>query len=233
MESNPLWIFQAFGWLHPMIVCFPIGLLFLGLFTIRGRQESFFDDLLYASTKNAEEKDVSLWNNFKTGCIKSYELIYRENVQNLFNYGMTILPNEAQVKDCIQELFFEIWKGRKNLTPTNNIRFYLLKSLRYKVQHAKAKEEKMKNIALKSYADQGMIFFPFEDESINGQDIHAIRKKVKTALNKLTSRQKEVITLIFFEGMTYEEVANIMSISVGSIYTLAWKAISRLKKAVI
>ena len=91
----------------------------------------------------------------------------------------------------------------------------------------------MKSIALQSYSNQSKILFPFEDELIKGQDISTAKKKLENALNKLTSRQKEVITLIFFEGMTYEEVANVMSISVGSIYTLAWKAISRLKKSLI
>ncbi|XOV92547.1 MAG: DUF1549 domain-containing protein [Bacteroidota bacterium] len=42
MESNALWIFQLIGRLHPMIVHFPIGLLFVALFleilTMRGKQ---------------------------------------------------------------------------------------------------------------------------------------------------------------------------------------------------
>ncbi len=196
-------------------------------------QDSPLNDLDLTSAENTGNTDADLWERFKSGCLKSYELIYRENIQDLFNYGMSIVHNEAQVKDGIQQLFLEIWKSRKNLSATNNIRFYLLKSLRYTINHTNVKEEKRRNTAFNSYMEESKILFPFEDQMINGQDLNEVRKKVEVALNKLTARQKEVITLIFIEGMTYEEVANIMSISVGSIYTLAWKAISRLKKAVI
>ncbi|MEQ6119602.1 sigma-70 family RNA polymerase sigma factor [Reichenbachiella sp. MALMAid0571] len=179
-----------------------------------------------------EVTDSELWNHFKSGDLKSYELIYRNNVQDMFNYGMSIVHDEEQVKDCIQELFLEIWKSRRNLSATNNIRYYLLKALRWKINHYRAREEKIKNLASQFDFYEKHISFPFEDELIRAQDQIANKLKVELALSKLTSRQKEVITLIFHEGLSYEEVANIMSISVGSIYTLAWKAISQLKKVI-
>ncbi len=233
MENNPPWIYQLIGWLHLVIIHFPIGLLFMGLLAMREKQEYLLENLQFSSNKKHKDSDSNLWANFKTGCLISYEQIYRENVKEMFNYGMTIVYNEAQVKDCIQELFFEIWKTRKNLSTTNNIRFYLLKSLRYKINHASVKEDKRRNLAYQSYSEENKILFPSDDESIRGKDLNTVKKQVEIALSKLSSREREVITLIFYEGMTYEEAANIMSISVGSIYTLAWKAISRLREIVI
>ena len=49
----------------------------------------------------------------------------------------------------------------------------------------------------------------------------------------IPARQREVIHLLFFEGQSYEEIADIMGIHVQSVYTLAWKALTALKKRLV
>jgi len=46
-------------------------------------------------------------------------------------------------------------------------------------------------------------------------------------------RQKQVIHLLFFEQIAYEEVSKLMGINLRSVYTLAWKAIANLKKHIV
>lgn len=191
-----------------------------------------FDPELKVNYKTSNETDTQLWEKFKSGDINSYELIYRNNIKDLFNYGMSVTPVESLVKDCIQELFLEIWKSKKTLSSTNNIKYYLLKSLRWKINHTKSREARTKSMDFQTNIFVKQISFPFEDEIIRKQQIITNRNKIEQALTKLTARQKEVITLIFYEGLTCEEVAHIMSISVSSIYTLSWKAISQLKKLI-
>jgi DNA-directed RNA polymerase specialized sigma24 family protein len=59
------------------------------------------------------------------------------------------------------------------------------------------------------------------------------RSGLMAALEKLPMRQKEVIQLLFFESHSYEDTSNIMGINIQSVYTLAWKAISNLKKTIL
>ena len=190
------------------------------------------DSNLEANFRKSGESDNEIWKKFKSGDIKSYEVIYRSNVQHMFNYGMSIIRNEGLVKDCIQELFLDLWKSRRNLSSTGNIKYYLLKALRWKINHSKVRDKKMVAMDKEPQVFSKHISFPFEDELIRSQHVASRKLKVEHALDKLTSRQKEVITLIFYEGFTYEEVASIMSISIGSVYTLAWKAITQIKRLV-
>ncbi|MFY0654006.1 MAG: sigma-70 family RNA polymerase sigma factor [Cyclobacteriaceae bacterium] len=191
-----------------------------------------FDPRLEVNFKNSHDTDAQLWKKFKSGDLISYELIYRNNVRDLFNYGISIIPEEAVIQDCIHELFLEIWKSRKNLSDTDNIKYYLLKSLRWKINHFNSQAQKTQAVDFQTNIYDKQISFPFEDEIIRKQQIVANKNKIERALAKLTPRQKEIITLIFYEGLTYEEIASLMSLNVGSIYTLAWKAISHLKKLV-
>jgi RNA polymerase sigma factor (sigma-70 family) len=57
--------------------------------------------------------------------------------------------------------------------------------------------------------------------------------KLSKAIEKLPARQKEVLHLLFDQGLSYEEVAGIMEINVRSVYTLPWKGISSLRKLII
>src|SRR5690606_41088830 len=51
----------------------------------------------------------------------------------LLNYGYKITSDRTLIEDSIQDLFFELWKNRANISETTSIRFYLFKALRYKI----------------------------------------------------------------------------------------------------
>jgi len=75
-------------------------------------------------------------------------------------------------------------------------------------------------------------------ESIEAKLVHLnreeeIQQKLSTAMDKLPIRQKEVITCLFFEKFTYEDTSKVMELNLRSVYTLAWKAISSLKKSLM
>ena len=56
--------------------------------------------------------------------------------------------------------------------------------------------------------------------------------ELRRVLEKLTKRQKEAIYLYFYNGLSYEEVASIMSLKVSSVYDLVYDALKMLKKLV-
>jgi RNA polymerase sigma factor (sigma-70 family) len=72
-----------------------------------------------------------------------------------------------------------------------------------------------------------------EDERIGIQREQDLQVKLAGSLEKLPIRQKQVIQLLFFEQFSYEEVSKMMGINLRSVYTLAWKAISSLKRHLI
>jgi RNA polymerase sigma factor (sigma-70 family) len=72
-----------------------------------------------------------------------------------------------------------------------------------------------------------------ESVLIGVQREKALQVKLASALEKLPMRQKEVVQYLFFENFSYEEVSKMMGINLRSVYTLAWKAVSSLKKHIV
>lgn len=72
-----------------------------------------------------------------------------------------------------------------------------------------------------------------ETNLIGVQREESLKCQLSVALEKLPTRQKEVIQYVFFERFSYEEISKIMGINLRSVYTLAWKAIGALKKHIV
>jgi len=179
--------------------------------------------------------DVDIWNSFRAGNQQALEYIYRIYAKDLFNYGMKIKTHRNLVKDCIQELFVELWKSRSGLCETHHIKFYLLKAIKIKIYHQLKHQMRFDHISTSDQTCSGLmdISSSYEDHLIETQSREASRKKITQCVQQLPARQQEIIHLLFFEGQSYEEIADIMGIHVQSVYTLAWKALTALKKRLV
>jgi RNA polymerase sigma factor (sigma-70 family) len=69
------------------------------------------------------------------------------------------------------------------------------------------------------------------DQLLIRQDIEAgVRQRLEQAIKTLTGRQREAIFLRFYEGLSYEEVAEVMGISVKATYKIMSRALLQLKQ---
>jgi RNA polymerase sigma factor (sigma-70 family) len=161
------------------------------------------------------------------------EGLYKMYSMDLFRFGLSMLPDVDFVQDCIQEVFIDLWKYHKTLQPANNVKVYLFKSLSRKITKENGKENKWKKEQVKESNTPGYCIECVETNIINNQQEADLQEKIAKGLQNLPARQKEVILYLFFENFSYEEVSKMMGINLRSVYTLAWKAISTLKKYVI
>jgi RNA polymerase sigma factor (sigma-70 family) len=181
----------------------------------------------------SESEDMDLWLQLKRGEKGGLAGIYSKFSSDLFRYGMAIKPNRSFIKDCIQELFIDLWKYRDTLARTDNVRVYLIRCLSNRISKEISREKKMIWEGEISNYETVFLEESVEDRMIDFQREVDLQIKLKKGLEKLPIRQREVIQLIFFEKKGYEESSKILGINVDSCYTLAWKAIKSLKKSII
>ena len=174
--------------------------------------------------------DEQVWLAFREGDKEAFSFIYTHYLEILFNYGMKVVNDRSLVKDSIQELFIDLWKSRQNLSGTNQIRYYLFKALRRKLVREATKQRLTTEKFLQDF--KGELTVNSAENAYISAEISEERKIVlQKALGKISLRQQEVLNLLFFENYSYEQISQVMSINVKSVYTLAWKAFSALKKS--
>ncbi len=175
--------------------------------------------------------DSELWQRFKRGEESAYAQIFRTNYPSMRSYGLKFEHNVAVVEDCIQEVFLQLWQRRDSLSPVDNIKPYLLKSVRRKVirQGASQKAKRLlAGILSQEYAFE-VVFSP-EQELIQTQASQEKTAQLQAQLDRLPARQKEILYLLFYQGMSYEEIGVVMSLNYQSARNLVHRAIKLLKK---
>ena len=175
------------------------------------------------------QKEAAIWQDFKNGDEKAFEVLYDQYFSFLYSYGFQISPNKALVKDCIQNLFVELWRNRARLTEVKCVKKYLYISLRRKIVKDLIKENKFRRDEFLEDYDFEVIL-PQELLMINDQSAQDIQEKLLKSVECLTRRQKEAIFLRFYENMKYEDIAIVLSLkNVKYARTLIYRAIDVLK----
>jgi RNA polymerase sigma factor (sigma-70 family) len=174
--------------------------------------------------------DRELWRLFKAGDQQVFSLLYRQHIQALYNYGMKVAADTELVEDSIQELFIYLWKTRENLSDTDSIKFYLFKSLRRRLISSQEETLRLAKKNVAATQDRETVEFPYEQVLVYRQVEAEQQEKLIHSLNALTKRQREAILLKFYENLSFQEVAEIMSLNIKSTYNLLSKAIENLKE---
>lgn len=173
--------------------------------------------------------DVELWEAFQTGSEVAFATIYKNNVSLLYNYGFKIVNNKSFIMDCIQDLFIEIWDSKERLGTIKSIKSYLYKALRRKLIIEAVKQRK--KLKLSDLTNEiNLETVSFEHSLIEKQNFDLQRVKLKTTLDQLTEKQKEVIHLRFYARLSYLEIAEVMSITIKGTYKLMGRSIDFLRK---
>jgi len=172
--------------------------------------------------------DQQLWESFLGGSQQAYQTIYALYYQNLYSYGLRKINHPDLVRDCIQDLFVNLWTSRQNLTTTDNIKYYLLAALKNLIARANLRQERWERIDPAMLNSFQLEFNP-ESEYIQRENISIQSKMILDALDELTPRQKEVLYLRYFEELTFEEIADLLDISVRAVYKLGYRGIDALK----
>ncbi|RDC55260.1 sigma-70 family RNA polymerase sigma factor [Pedobacter chinensis] len=176
-----------------------------------------------------EISDIDLWHNLIKGNRIALNNIYSRFFSTLYQYGMRMLQDEDAVRDCIQNLFVRLWINHNKLTPVNNLRGYLISSLRNNIINFRAVEDRFQKVDLESN-EVFDLKFTVESVFIQKEEQTEQVKQLSQAMNKLTARQKEIIYLRYFEELDYAEISEIMDLSVKGTYKLSARALEALRE---
>lgn len=169
-----------------------------------------------------------LWAAVREGQAGAFKVLYENYADVLFRYGMRYFREAETVKDCMHDLFVDLHHYHRNLSPAVNIRFYLLGAFRRKLH-----ETRKKTVPL--YPDDGadttfMIEYDKEHHIIADEQQKEMLGRLSAALQLLPARQKEVLYLRYNCELSYEDVAEVMKISIPTCRTLAYRAFQQLRE---
>ncbi|GAB3325943.1 sigma-70 family RNA polymerase sigma factor [Larkinella ripae] len=170
-----------------------------------------------------------LWTQAISGNAAAYERLVRQFYQPLFQYGCKFSRNRELIKDCIQDVFLEVWQKRGSLDHEIPPKPYLMASLRRRM-HRVALANRLVFNSVEGQADESFeVEFSVEEAFIREESTRQTASQCIRLLHSLPKRQQEVIYLKYFQELNREQIAEVMNISPQSVSNLIQLALKWLK----
>jgi RNA polymerase sigma factor (sigma-70 family) len=170
----------------------------------------------------------SYWKEVQQGDARAYSRLHEQLHPLLYRYAWAMLNDGELAADVIQDLFIKLWFRKERTGAIRNVKAFFLTALRRQTLN-QLRSLKRLHITVPQEPD---IVFSAEDIIIEEERHAGRREKISGYLNQLPKRQKEVIYLYFYEGLSYDEVAAVMNINYQSAVNLAHKAIKQLRGSI-
>ena len=170
---------------------------------------------------------IRLKEEFMNGNGDAFASMYKLYVKDLYAYGLSINSNIDMIEDAIHDVFVDIFTHRENLEHVRNLKHYMMSALRHRLFFL-LKKNKLNREITKEEID-GLIENDFQESWIAREEETERSLLVQRLLAHLNPHQREAIHLRFIEGLSYDEISEMMLINRQSVKNLLHRAIDKLR----
>jgi RNA polymerase sigma-19 factor, ECF subfamily len=156
----------------------------------------------------------------------AFEQVFKTHFKRLHAYAFTILRDEVEAEEMVQQVFFKLWERNENLSLSGSVSAYLYRavhneSLNY-IKHQKVRSNHQLHVA---YSMKNEVEHPAK-KVIAGE----LEKKIHTALNELPEQCRTIFQMSRFDELKYREIADKLGISVKTVENQMGKALKLLRE---
>ena len=159
----------------------------------------------------------------------AFEQVFKTHFKRLHAYAFTILRDETEAEEMVQQVFFKLWERNENLSLTGSVTAYLYRavhneSLNY-IKHQKVRSDHKLHIA---YSMKNEVEHPAK-RVLAGE----VEKKIHAALNELPEQRRTIFQMSRFDELKYREIADKLGISVKTVENQMGKALKLLRTKLV
>lgn len=138
----------------------------------------------------------------------------------LVSFATTITKEQHVAEEVVEDVFLKLWDNRRTLTSVRNFSHYIYTATKYASINAVKKKVCYENIGDEFLLNHDTA----ETRLISAENL----RKITEQINKLPPKCRLIFRLIKEDGLRYEEVAQLLSISVKTVESQMTIAIKRL-----
>lgn len=158
-----------------------------------------------------------------SGDTNAFKQLFEFYYSQLQSFAYTYLEDKAEVDDTLQQCFIKLWEKREQYRGKDSVKAYLYSSVRNnclnKIRHKSVVEKSAEELALES------IFA----ESYSQETDNSLNELLKKGVDQLPDKNKEVVQLRFYSGMSTKEVSEELGITPRTVETHVSKALRFLR----
>jgi RNA polymerase sigma-70 factor (ECF subfamily) len=150
--------------------------------------------------------------------------LYDRHAESLLAVGLKVLSDREDAEDVIHDVCLEVWERASSYDASRaSVRTWLLVKMRSRCI------DRLRRQGRRPVARVDDLVGDAEPTHEPQNDLAADREVVRQALSELPERLSTVLVLLYFQGMTCAEIADEVSIPVGTVKSRLYTARDRLK----
>lgn len=183
-------------------------------------------------------KDDALISGFKAGDTDAFQELVLKYEKRVYNHCLRMVNDEEESYDLTQEVFLKVFRKIKNYEHTYSFYTWLYRiTVNSCIDYLRRKKRQVQSISLSANpGDDGSQFGKEQEipDSTYVPDVAFANKELDQVLrqanNQLSERLRSIILLKEIEGFSYEEIAEILGCSKGTVKSRLFRARERLKE---
>lgn len=168
------------------------------------------------------QDDLYLISRIKLGDHRALDCLFTRYYNSLCRFATYLTNRKDLSEEIVADVFFRIWEKRESLTVEKNLRAYLFTATRHTCINYMKQEKQIMEVLSEDIAED----MPGPEEELL---FHELETRINDLINFLPQKRKAIFQLNRFEGFTYNEIANILSISSKTVENQMGKALKQLK----
>ncbi len=143
----------------------------------------------------------------------------------LRGYAMTLTRDRAACDDLLQEAALKAWRAQSQFIEGTNFKAWM---------YCIVRNEYISTLRRRKNGSVSIDQVPEELFSREGdQDFKVMAKEVMTAMQLVSPEQREVLVLICMNGLSYEEAAQVIKCTIGTVKSRLWRAREQMQKLLL
>ncbi|MFT2817498.1 ECF RNA polymerase sigma factor SigK [Leifsonia sp. A12D58] len=162
-----------------------------------------------------------------TGDQSAFSELYDRTAPRVLGLIKRVLVDHSQSEEVAQEVFLEIWKSATRFEAGRGkaMTWILTMAHRRAIDRVRASQAGRDRDELIGRRDTETAY----DQVSETAEIRIEHERVKRAMARLTELQREAITLAYYGGYSHTEVAEILSVPLGTVKTRLRDGMIRLR----
>ena len=194
--------------------------------------------LLFEETSMIQT-DEQLMLSVKDGNRDAFQILTERHYANTLNFIYRFVKNRPLAEDLCQETFLRLWRCVPTYRPIAKFRTFLYHIAKNLCLKQLAKEQRTPQIESLDihYGDDDENFHPIAvaiaDKQYSPEALLIAKETyeaIQTAINKLSKEHQIVFQLTELQGLSYQEVAEIVQCPIGTVASRKNAAIRQLRK---
>ena len=179
-----------------------------------------------------DEEDRDLVARLAVGDHDALRLIYERYSRTSYSLALRLLRQPQLAEETVQEVFLALWRRPGAYrADQGSVRTWLLAAVHHKaVDHVRRESSHRRRTLNEAIRSGG----PGWDEDIADEVVRDIqsgeeRLMVRDALEELPDAQREIVGLMYFDGLSQTQIATLLSLPLGTVKSRTALAMAKLR----